>query len=258
MFHRVTIFISVLCLALLAALGILDYFFLDDNSPLQDYVRGTFTETIGILLTVLVVDRLFESRDRRQERKQEIEALRNSHRVCIQYIDRFHLYTYQVVTPIAVRSNKALPERCPETWEFNDMRDLFSQSLLIFDGQTPSVLRCLATLRDLQLHIEGMLARLPLRYFPQISGTLLDFIESVGRVELYEGIKFDSEAKLGEENMKKFVQNMIATHQGKLEYRGSNVCDKYVALYYVLQNAVKLLNQYEIQLAEALKIEHLS
>lgn len=257
MLHRVTIFISVICLALLAVLGILDYSFLDDNSPLQDYVRGTFTETIGISLTVLVVDRLFEFRDRRQEREQEIEALRSSHRVCIQYIDRFHLYTYQVVTPIAVRANGDFPRRCPEAWEFNDMRDLFVRSLLIFDGQTPSVLRCLTTLRDLQLHVEGMLARLPLRYFPQISGTLLLFVEIVGRVELYEGIKFDSEAMFGEEKMKNFVQNMISTHQGELDYGESNLCTKYVALYYLLQDAVKLLNQYEIQLAEALKSERL-
>jgi hypothetical protein len=257
MFHRITIFVSILCLALLTALGILDYFFLDDNSPLQDYVRGIFTETIGILLTVLVVERLFELHDRKQEREQEIESLRNSHRVCVQYINRFHLYAYQVITPINIRANKVLATRCPETWEFNDMRDLFSESLLIFDGQTPSVLRCLATLRDLQLHIEGILARLPLQYFPQLSGTLLHFIESVGRVDLYEGIKFDSEARLGEEKMKDFVKKMIANHQGKPEYRGSNVITKYVALYYVLQDAVKLLNQYEMQLAEALKSERL-
>jgi hypothetical protein len=105
--------------------------------------------------------------------------------------------------------------------------------------------------------IEGILARLPLRYFPQLSGTLLHFIESVGRVDLYEGIKFDSEARLGEEKMKDFVKKMIANHQGKPEYRGSNVITKYVALYYVLQDAVKLLNQYEMQLAKALKSERL-
>ncbi len=137
------------------------------------------------------------------------------------------------------------------------MRDLFSESLLIFDGQTPAVLRCLVTLRDLQLHIEGMLARLPLRYFPQISETLLHFIETVGYVDLYEGIKFDSEAKLGDESMKDFIKKTIANHQGKPEYKRSNVINKYVAFYYMLQNAVKLLNQYELQLTQVLGSETL-
>lgn len=248
--HRIAIVVSAVCITLLALLGALDWFVFDDNSPMQDYVRGTLTETIGILMTVLVVDRLFASHNAKQEAAAEAQSLLNAHRVLAQYIVRFHLYAYQVVTPLEKRSGQPAMTRCPERWEFSDMKDLFFSSMLVIDGRTPVVLRCLATLRDLQMHVESMLASMPLRHFPAISETLLSFTERVGSIDLYEGIKFDSEAIMGTEKMKDFVKKMLAEHQGKPEYKGSNVITKYVALYYTLIDAVSLMNRYESQVAD--------
>ena len=186
-------------------------------------------------MTVLVVDRLFASHDEKQEIAKEAQSLLNAHRVLAQYIARFHLYAYQVATPLEKRAGKPPTTRCPESWDFSDMKDLFFSSMLVIDGQTPAILRCLITLRDLQMHVESMLASLPLRNFPRISETLLSFIERVGSLDLYEGIKCDSEAVLGKEKMQDFVKRLISEHQGKPEYKGSNVITKYVALYYTIE-----------------------
>ena len=56
-------------LFVLLVLGLADYYVIPSGSWLKDYVRGTFTETVGIIATLLFVNFLFEKNEKDEKSK---------------------------------------------------------------------------------------------------------------------------------------------------------------------------------------------
>jgi len=208
------------------------------------------TETLGILFTVLLVDRLIERHEHQEDRMKEVRSLRKANVVLSMYIDRFQLHACEVVTADRLNPNAdPLPTRCPDSWEFRDMRRLFTPSMLVVGDRSPKVLCCLKAFRELQRFIEVLLIEQSFEHFPDIAKILVEIVQSVGLTDLYDGIKMDSYSRDGTEMRSTMVQRMIEEHNGPVEYIPSHILTPYIILYYRLKKTIELLKRYEEEFA---------
>jgi hypothetical protein len=153
--RRYRLLITLLCVAILTGLYLFDSWLTVDSSLTgesrwSDYARGMSTETLGILFTVLLVDRLIDRHEHQEDRMKEVRSLRKANVVLSMYIDRFQLHACEVVTADRLNPNAdPLPTRCPDSWEFRDMRRLLTPSMLVVGDRSPKVLCCLKAFREL-------------------------------------------------------------------------------------------------------------
>jgi hypothetical protein len=210
----------------LVFLGILD-FCLPAKSFLKDYVRGTFTETLGIIATLIFVQYIFSETEEKDDRKVEIEAIKRANKVLSLYISEYKMYAYRVVTPLKNRSNN-ICEEIPKDFRFNDMHDLFFPSLITIDGHEPVVLLCLEAQNKIKKAIENIIININFKYFPELSSLLIEYLEVAGKYNLYDGIK---EYCVANKEIRETIISIIKEHSGPLEYLPSNLKNNFIALH---------------------------
>ncbi|MFD1775996.1 hypothetical protein [Paenibacillus rhizophilus] len=228
----------------LIVLGAIDYF-VSDDSFLQDYVRGTFTETLGIIVTLIFVQLIFSRHEDGENKRHEAQAITRAAKVLNIYIADYKKYAYQVVTPLDKREGQ-IKEEIPEDFLFSDMQDLFVRSLYIFDDEKPVVLKCLEAQEKIRKTIENSLFNIDFKNFPEISNLLVQYIDFVGGFNIYDAIFQDSKTSMGDQTTKEFIaQRLIKVHQGEVMYLQSNIINTYIALYHLLNYHRKFFNDYE-------------
>lgn len=244
--ERLYAFIASGFILLLFVLGMSDYL-LPNGSPFKDYVRGTFTETIGIIVTLVFVEYIFSRHEEKKEIAAEVDSIKRSHKVLNAYMTKYELYAYQVVTPVSNRNSESFG-KVPNDFTFNDMRDLFFQSLLMHDGQEPVVLACVKAQKELKRCIEDSLRNINYQHNSQLSNLFLEYLDSLGVIDLFDGISFHCTASMKDgsdrRELKDFIADMIRTHSGPVDYLPNNLINTYITLYNLIKYNIDFIKRY--------------
>ena len=96
--RHLLLLIAAALVPLLALLGVADIF-IGDESWLQDYVRGIFTETLGIIVTLIFVEMILQHQAAREDRERAIEAATRADVVLTALMRRCCVCAYYVTTP---------------------------------------------------------------------------------------------------------------------------------------------------------------
>lgn len=238
-------YIALGFLALLGLLAFFDYN-LPDGSSLKGYVQGVFTETIGIIATLLFVQMIFDRSQDKKSKQAEIEAIERGNRILSVYITDYKRYACQVVTPTVRLQLTSENIEIPSDFTFNDMIDLFRRSLYTTDDNEPVVLKCLKAQEKLKSAIEKMLFAIDFQYFPRISELLLNYIKRTGNHNPFDGVRACSES----ESLRNLSVELIREHQGDVAYQESNLINQYVLLYNLIKLHIEFFNLYELLLNE--------
>lgn len=233
---------------LLALLGAADYF-APANHPIKDYIRGTFTETIGIIVTLIFVELIFSRYEARESMHEEIEAIKRADKVLTTYTNKYKIYATQVTTPLDRRDQNTY-NVIPDDFNFNDMRDLFFQSLIMFDGQESVVLLCVKSQLEIKKCVEDILHNISFKNVPKLSDLFVEYLDAVGGIDLYEGIRFHTTVGMGDgKKLQDFIAGMIKDHSGPVEYKQGNIINSYIALYNSIKYHQSFFRRYESVLA---------
>ncbi|RKE03923.1 hypothetical protein [Marinifilum flexuosum] len=226
--------ISLILLLVLSLLGIADYY-IPDCSLFQDYIRGTFTETIGILVTIVLIEIILSN-----SRKKEHEILINKSAIrAIEMInislENYNRAAFDIATPSDKKhlmTNKTLDDN----FLFADLCELFeSSNSLIFEGIFVSKIEVYFDKLDhLAQTIKTALYQVDLSYHNELSKLLIDFIKYIEEYYPKNGILKDKTQSLGDGKMKDEIKKIISEHTGNVEYEGT-VKDKYVRLYEIIR-----------------------
>lgn len=226
--------ITLILLLVLGLLGIADYC-IPDCSLFQDYIRGTFTETIGILVTIVLIEIILSN-----TRKSEHEILINKSAIRAIEMINISLKNYDraavdVATPstqIHCKPNKTLDDG----FLFTDLCELFeSSNFLLFEGILVSKIEVYFDKLDhLVQTIKTALYQVDLSYHNELSKLLIDFIKYIEEYYPKNGILKDKTLSLGDGKMKDKIKEIISEHTGNVEYEGT-IKDKYVRLYEIIR-----------------------
>lgn len=223
----------------LLILAISDYF-IPNESFLKDYVRGSFTETLGIIITLIFVDKIFNSYEEKINKKEERKKILRVNKLLKAKIDQYILYTYMLITPLDDR-NDGEPVKLTEGFKFNDMYDLFRPSLLIFDDNKSVVLKSLDQQNEIKKLIDNILLTIDFKFYSEIETLFLEHTSTMSKFNIYDGIERDSKI----EEVTTIICRMIKEHTGTLEYRKSNIINTYIALYNLINLNIEFIAKYE-------------
>ena len=240
---RILLKISIYLLLLLLILGILDFFVADD-SFFQDYIRGTFTETIGIIITLILIEFILgQNRIKENQDKAKKNLIRAKNVINI-YLENYN----DVAFNLAYKYNQYENQRkigLEKNFPFTNLSELFLKSPSLFDDfNSTKVSSYFERLDDLKKIIRTTLFQTDLTDFPEISELLESYLTEVEKYYPRDGILSDKNTKVGDTKTPDFVKEMIEKQTGKLEYLHSNMINKYIRLYELINYHIEFNEKY--------------
>ena len=236
--------ISLILVIGLILLGVADYF-IPDSSLYQDYIRGTFTETIGIIATLILIE-IVLANNRKKEQKEVVKKglLRATEMIQIS-LDNYNKAALDIATPWKDKKQKEGNE-LEANFPFNDLSDLFKMHSSLFEGFN----RCKAEvyfdrLDQLIITVRTALYQVDLSNYPNFSEFLLGLIKYTETYYPKNGILADKDSKMGDKPTKEFMEKMILEHKGEVKYLPSNAINNYVRLYEMINFLIKFNQQFE-------------
>ncbi|MGD1936300.1 MAG: hypothetical protein ACFCA4_01910 [Cyanophyceae cyanobacterium] len=170
--------------SLVVALVTLD-FFIPDEYPFNDYIQGLATESIGILITLSIVDIFYRRSDKSENKRLEkLKIMR------LDIILSRHMITCQL---LGVECLSRMKDRggehaeYPEKFDFRNLRDVFTPSLICFDG-IPVGLHTIAAHIKLRDIIEEILLREDFHYYPEVGNLLSEYLYRLRNSSRVEGM----------------------------------------------------------------------
>ncbi|GKX29000.1 hypothetical protein SH1V18_14800 [Vallitalea longa] len=230
--------IIVILIIILVLLGFFD-FIINDELFLNDYIRGTFTETIGIIVTLIFVDLIFKRNNDEERRQEEISKIKRSNTVIKLSITRCLEYGAIITTPVEDRGND-IPNKITNDFTFSDMCDLFNPSLIDTDDFSPVVLKYLKAHDDLIVSIEKVLYTIDYKYYSKLNKLFIEYISKTKGLDLYQGIQQDS---INECSVNKIIK-ILKEHTGEVKRTNGNIINKYITLFYLIKDNNKFISDY--------------
>lgn len=240
---KILLKITLYLLALILILGISDYF-IGDECFLQDYIRGTFTETIGIILTIILIELILG-----QNRKNEIienskKGLKRSNNIINIYLNNYNEAAFNLAYKYDEYDSKRVNGLIKD-FPFANLSELFLKSPSLFDNfESTKVSSYFKRLDDLKEVIRATLFQTDLTNFPELSHLLESYLKEVEQYYPKEGILSDIRTTMGNQKVSDFVKEMIEKHQGEVKYLQSNMINKYVRLYELIRFHIDFNKQY--------------
>lgn len=231
--------ILIILIVILVGIGITDYFIPDSNF-IQDYARGIFTETVGIILTVILFEILLEN-SRKQENKRSAEKeIKRVYDVLNIYLKEYEKATFFLIYK-SEDFEKQLEVGLESDFPFNNLSQIFDPSVSFIDSLCKSKIELyFEKLDNLNEIINTIVLRSDLTNNPELSELLLDHIKYIQEYYPKTGLL----NMLGNEKLKKLMIKIIEEHSGPVEHQKSNLKNSFVRLYdiinYNIQFSVKL------------------
>lgn len=194
------------------------------------------------MILVWFIDEINEHIQEKTNKNAELEKIKRADRILQQYIERYQLFFYCVVTPIEQRNFECI--EMPSDFCLKDMRELYLTTLLISEGIFDSSIQCFVRAEtQLREEIELTLRDIDFTYFPQIRECLLEFVEVSLKYNQKEAWLSAKNAKGGDKTLADTAKDMLETvadqryeeiKLGKKEY-AHNLVHTYIALYEMLK-----------------------
>ena len=163
-------------------------------------------------------------------------------------INSFLLECYEVVMPIKERQYPEDIDKISFNWNFTDMQDLYSPTLLLTNPLNSSAIEnYFRTEHDLYDELKHLNDSTEVQLYPELQNTLYSFITECSQFNFEPVILSILKQFSGEGADRKplsaLIKDMIAHHEGEVKFQDGNLINPYVALYFHLQKLIPLAQQ---------------
>ncbi|GHT57973.1 hypothetical protein FACS1894109_11270 [Spirochaetia bacterium] len=235
----------IILLPIIIGLFIVHIIFFNDTL-IENFVAGLLTEIIGIVITLIFVQRLFDRNDERKSRIAEQQKILRADRVVqllmIQYINfMFHMTTsYHDLD----KENPSLEHN----FTFLDFKNVYNRCLLLSQNtKRSSVSLFLQTEVELRNLFVSLLQNIDFYFSTELSDMLLDFINTSFSLETREGILANEKNELGKmitEGLEKSGNDYLKSiREGKPW--PSNAMYPYAQLFLMVTKEKEILLKYQ-------------
>lgn len=240
--------VGVLILILLI-LGVADYC-LPLDFWLRDYIRGAFTETIGIIITLIFVERIISVQRKRDEESEEIKQLKRLDKILGIELNKFVQYA-------SCMTQKPQPEdsidyRITKDFDFNRLSIFHMPSLSVFDGVDKAYELMSRTIDNIQITIREALINYDFKYFPKIEKFLLKYLDFLkvgtpfGTLRMLEHNK--DIQKMLSDMIKEIPNGKVPTYE---EYP-HNIMGAIIQLYHIINFHIIFSEEYSAEISKIL------
>ncbi len=224
---------------------------------INNILFGIATNLLGIIVTVSFVQYFIDKQDEQEEHIQEKNMIIKYNRVLLLFLKKYKKYHNCVTNPMKERKNIDVL-KLNTTFQFQDMRDMYRQSLYLSDGfYEPSIVLFYRAEDELRNYMIKMLENIQFKYHKELYDILIEFVELSQSIDIRGSILDDVLVKKIDENFLKNVETYIRDAvQHKWVERAlegqliSNIMLPYVQLYWLLQKEAEILNRYETYMSE--------
>lgn len=219
---------------------------------INNILFGIATNLLGIIVTVSFVQYFIHKQDEQEELIQEKNMIIKYNRVMNLFLKKYKKYYNCVTNPMAERKNIDALTLNPK-FQFQDMRDMYRQSLFLSDGfYEPSIVLFYRAEDNLRSYIIKMLENIQFKYHEELYDLLIEFVELSQSIDVRGSILDDILVKKIDEKFLKEIEGYIKeAEQHKWVEKAlegnlvSNVMLPYVQLYWLIQKEAELLIRYE-------------
>ncbi len=231
-------------LIFVAVLLIADYYI---GGTLEDYIRGTLTETIGIIITIVLLEILLRKSKEYESRHVARKELRRLTHILHIYIEEYNSAAFNLAYKYAdYKEQRDLGIQAG--FPFSNLSEFSSSSLYMFDGFNETKVDVyFQRLDNLKNIVRTVLFQVDLSYFPELSVLLERYLKYTETH--YPKKSILSDLKTGTLDL---IKSMLDKHKGNPEYKESNVINSYVRLYELLNYHIsfsieldKIISRYE-------------
>lgn len=230
------------------------------ETEISDYTTGIFTEIIGMLITIIFVEKLLNSSEEKESIKEEKDKIIRMNNVLQMLIERYKILFYSVATPMEKRNYEEAIQM-PEEFKMSDMKDLFDNPLDIRYGITESsVVNFLQIEEKIRDYIIETLRTIDFKYNRKLQELLMNFV----KISIY----YDSRKAIFEANKtsagEKYITDWVSEglkEQGDKFYeevtggscKNANLLHPYYNLYIMMNNERNIINKYNDIINEMIK-----
>jgi uncharacterized membrane protein len=227
------------------------------NHPPTEYISGVITEIIGIVITIIFVQIIFDKKSKEDLRSEELKKIIRANKIIELLIERYALFLHCMIHDHKTIAEMQQPS-LNVNFKISDMQYLHESCLLMKSGHLRSSVSLFyeneLELRNLFI---SLIQNIDFEYFPEISIQLLDYINTSysydSRGEVLNNEKmFLSPGQPKQKLLTKHIQESLKTSAddymekllaGKASH--SNLMFPYVSLYYMIIMQKKILINYE-------------
>ena len=213
---------------------------------------GLATNLLGIIVTVSFVQHFVDKQNVKNECKEEVLKIKRYDNFMSVLIERYLMYFRCLITPIEKRDKIGDFTQLPFQFEFQDMCDLYRQSLYLCEGLFESSIELFykseETLRNYMIE---MIQNIDFKYNKQLQEILIQFVKASIDYDMRGAILGNMTAQSNDEKMTEIVMKSIKDtsydwvlkeQKGELD---SNLMMPYVQLYKLLKDEMKLIQCYK-------------
>ena len=219
---------------------------------INNILFGIATNLMGIIVTVSFVQYFIDKQDEQEEHIQEKNMIIKYNRVMVLLLKKYKKYYNCVTNPMAERKNIDVLTLEPK-FEFQDMQDMYRQSLFLSDGfYEPSIILFYRAEDDLRSYMIKMLENIQFKYHQELYDLVLEFVELSQSIDVRGSILDELLIKKRDEKLLKDIESYIkgAEQHKWLEKAAkgelvSNIMLPYVQLYWLMKKEAELLIRYE-------------
>jgi len=218
---------------------------------IKDILFGFSTNLLGIIVTVSFVQFFIDKQDEKQTHANEVALIKRYDRFMTVLIKRYLMFYHCVITPINKRKYEN-PMELKTNFDFEDMCDLYEQSLYICEGMyEPSIVLFYKAERMLCDYMIDMVENIDFKFNEELLKILTEFIESSIGYDIRGAILGNINERSGNEKLTKIIGELIKDSSNEWVKKGKqgelkgNIMLPYVQLYELLKIEIELLIRYK-------------
>ncbi len=234
----VTILIAVMALLI----------FVDYSQPngywWQDYIRGTFTETIGIIVTLVFVERIFAAQQKKDEKAVELKQIQRLHRIigaelqkCIQYA------SFMTQKPGEMNYTVS------KGFDFNRLEIYYIPSLTVFDGTEQAYKLFSASIERMMTAMRAALVTFDFKYFSDIEALITVYLDFMSIGTPFGALDTLENNRGLRDCMVKMIKEIPSGTTPKYEDYPSNMMCVFIRLYHIINFHINFEAQYSNRMA---------
>jgi hypothetical protein len=220
---------------------------------INSILSGIATNLLGIIVTVSFVQYFIDRQNEQEEHTQERNMIIKYNRVMVLFLKRYKRYYNCVTNPITQRNDVDVTSLNPN-FQFQDMQDMYRQSLYLYDGfYEPSVVLFYRAEDELRNYMIRVLENIQFKYYEELYDIIVEFVELSQSIDVRGSLLDELLIKKLDEKLLKDVEEYIKdaeqhrwverASKGQLD---SNIMLPYVHFYWLLQKEAELLTRYEV------------
>ncbi|HET7733771.1 MAG TPA: two pore domain potassium channel family protein, partial [Paludibacter sp.] len=134
---------------------------------------------------------------------------------------------------------------------FNDMKDLFRQSMRLTDNfNEPVVKYYYEHQKNLEFSIKELILNVNFSNWSDLEMKCISFLNNCKTYDFSGSILSQAQIKIGDNNGCELASTMIESHVGEVEFEESNYINQYIALYKLIKLNLEFIENYISEIEE--------